>query len=117
MDCQWSEGLPKGLEGLLEGSEGSPEGPKGLSEGPKGLSEGLEGLPEGPQGLPIGPKGLLEGPQGLPRSPRRDRWKNVQMDRISPHFTGLCPLLGLLPCYPLETSQHPRSRAREPLTS
>ena len=30
-----------------------------------------------------------------------DGWTDGWMDGISPHSTGLCPLFGLLPCYPL----------------
>ena len=56
---------------------------------------GPEGLPVGPEGLPVGPKGQPVGPEGLPGG--GGRGTDVQMYGISPHSTGLFPLLGLLP--------------------
>ena len=58
-------------------SEGQPEGSEGLSEGSEGLTKGLEGLPGGWGGHMHG-------------------HTDVHTNRISPHSTGLCPLLGPL---------------------
>ena len=73
-----------------------PEGSEGLPEGSEGLQEGPEGLPEGPEGLPEGPEGLAGGSGG---------GTYVRMDGrmygISSHSTGLRPLSGPLPYYPL----------------
>ena len=62
-------------------------GSKGLVEGSEDLPEGSEGLPEGSEGLPGGLGGRTYG--------RTD----VLTNGISPHFTGLHPLLGPLPYY------------------
>ena len=98
-----SKGLPKGPQSLLKGSEGLPEGPESLPEGPEGLAEGPGGLTEGPEGLPEGLEGLPGVPGGT--DVRRHRQTIGQMDgrtdRIFPHSTGVCPLSGPLPCYPL----------------
>ena len=83
-------GLAKGLEGLSEGFEGLPEGPEAVPEGPEGLPEGPKGMPEGPKGLP---GGLGDGQSDGWIYRRTDGWT----DGISPHSTGLRPLLGPLP--------------------
>ena len=79
----FSEGLSEGLsDSLLEGSEGLPKGFEGQPEGSQGPSEGSKGLPEESEGLP--------GGTGGGRTYGRT-------DGISPHSTGLRPLLGPLP--------------------
>ena len=88
--------MPEGPEGPKRFSEG----PESLPEGPEGLPEGPEGLPEGPEDLPDGPESLPEGHEGLPEAQgdvRMDRCTDRWTNRISPHSTGLCPLLGPLP--------------------
>ena len=74
---------------------------EGLQEGLEGLSVGSKGLPEGPEGLPEEPEGLPEGPEGLSGGWGDGRTYGRTYG-ISPHSTGLCPLLVLLPCYPLK---------------
>ena len=70
---------------------------------------GPEGLPVGPEGLPVGPKGQPVGPEGLPGG--GGGGTDVQMYGISPHSTGLFPLLGLLPKKGPQASRPPGLRA------
>ena len=84
-----------------------------------GWLERSEGWLEGSEGQPAGSEGQLEGSGGQPGGsegqPERGR-TYVRTYGISPHSTGLRPLLGPLPCYLLQL-HHIRSRARVPLTS
>ena len=83
----------------------------------------LECLPEGPEGLPEGPEGLSVGPEALPQEPEthqeaRGGQTDVQTDvwNFSPFYRTSSPVRAAA-LLPFETSQHQKSRAREPLTS
>ena len=66
--------------------------------GAQPLLGGLQTPLIGIQTSPAGPQNPLTGPW-------MDKWMDRRMDGwrdgISPHSTGLCPLSGPLPCYPL----------------
>ena len=66
--------------------------------GPQTLLAGLQTLLTGPQTLRASWRGLRARQQGL-RASHMDKWMDGRTNRISPHFTGLCPLSGPLPCY------------------
>ena len=87
-------------------------GPSDLSvwpTDPSGRPLGPSDWPSDPFDRPSDPQTPVAGPQTSltdPQTPsmeggQTDRWTDGGTDRISPHSTGLCSLLGLLPCYPL----------------
>ena len=67
------------------------------------------GRPPGPSGRPSDPSSRPSDPSSWPLDPlvgwETDRQMDGQMDRwmdgVSPQSTGLCLILGPLPCYPL----------------
>ena len=98
----------KGCECQLEGSEGQLEGSQGLPVGSEGLPEVPEARLGGPEGLPGGPARRVSGPARRVSGPFRgtlmmDRQTDKWTDRISPHSTGIFPLLGPLPKKKCET--------------
>ena len=81
-------------------------GPQTLLASPRTPPAGPRTPQNDPQGLMANQQGLRISQYGSESQPKKDGQTDGQTDRqtygISPHFTGLCPLSGPLPCYSLQ---------------